>query len=143
MKKILLSIAFAFALVSCRASQWVDSIYLECQNPTRELFYQFCCDNSILYPEVVWAQARLESGNFRSAMYQTKNNCLGLYDSRNRRYMSFSHWTECLIAYRDKVQYRFTGASDNTEVYLSWLVRIGYASDADYVSKIRKMMRKP
>lgn len=59
--------------------------------PTKEEFYGFCIENSIMHHDVVWAQARHESGNFTSEMYKNKRNCLGLYDSRNKRYMSFDH----------------------------------------------------
>jgi hypothetical protein len=57
--------------------------------------------------------------------------------------MSFSHWTECLIAYRDKLQYRYTGVPDDTETYLSWLTEIGYAEDPEYITRIKNIMRKP
>lgn len=120
----------------------IDSIYTM-EQPSREAFYWFCRSNSILYPEVVWAQARQESGNFTSTIYETKNNCLGLYNSKKKSYMSFSHWTDCLIAYRDRVQYRYSGSSDNTEEYLSWLTDIGYAEDPEYITKVRNIMRRP
>ncbi len=120
-----------------------QSDYHSTTRPTKEMFYGFCIDNSVLYPEVVWAQARLESGNFKTKSYTNTNNCLGIYDSKRHRYASFDHWTDCVIAYRDRVQYRYTGSTANAEEYLSWLIEIGYAEDKNYLSKIRTIMRKP
>lgn len=117
--------------------------YISTVKPSKEDFYEFCTENSILYPEVVWAQARLESGNFTSAHFKNRNNCLGIYDSKRKRYASFDHWTDCVIAYRDRVQYRYKGRIDNTEEYLMWLSRCGYAKDKNYLSKVRTIMRKP
>jgi hypothetical protein len=108
---------------------------------TTENFISVCESLSIQHPNVVYAQSVLESGNFTSNQFKTKNNFLGLYDSKNKRYMSFSHWTECLLAYRDKVQYRYRGSSHDTEEYLCWLENIGYAEDPDYVRKVRKLIK--
>ena len=143
MRRALMLIAL-LAVSGSLLSQTVgtDTVY-SLEKPTKELFYRFCNENSILYPEVVWAQARHETGNFTSSIYKKKKNCLGLYDSYKKRYMSFSHWTECLIAYRDKLQYRYTGVPDDTETYLSWLTEIGYAEDPEYITRIKNIMMKP
>lgn len=110
--------------------------------PSKQEFTEFCVEHSILYPEVVWAQAGIESGWFTSSMYRRKCNFLGLYDSRNSRYFSFDTWTDCLLAYRDNVQYRYSGPVDNVEHYLGWIQSTGYASDPEYLSKIRSIIRK-
>ena len=112
-------------------------------NPTYEEFTLFCEENSILYPDVVWAQARIESGNFTSPLYQSKCNCLGLYNSRKKEYYTYESWTDCLIGYRDKVQYRYNGSAVNVEEYLSWLTKIGYAATGEtYLTEIRKILRR-
>lgn len=108
---------------------------------TVENFMSVCESLSIQHSNVVYAQSVLESGNFTSKQFKTKNNFLGLYDSKNKRYMSFDHWTECLLAYRDKVQYRYRGSSYDTEEYLCWLEKIGYAEDTFYTKKLRKILR--
>ena len=115
--------------------------YESTTRPTKEDFYEFCIENSVMYPEVVWAQARLESGNFKAQSYKNTNNCLGIYDSKRKRYASFNHWTDCVLAYRDRVQYRYKGSADNVNEYLSWLVKIGYAQDNTYISKVKTIMR--
>lgn len=50
------------------------------QKPTRQEFVAVCDSLGVKHPNVVWAQARLESGNFESKTYRQKHNCLGIYD---------------------------------------------------------------
>lgn len=117
-----------------------DTLVLTDLKMSRDNFFLVCNVLEIKFPEVVYAQARLESGNFTSAHFKNRNNCLGIYDSKRKRYMSFNHWTDCLLAYRDKVQYRYKRNSDR-EDYLRWLVETGYAQDHNYISKVRKMLK--
>ncbi len=77
------------------------------QKPTRQEFFAVCDSLGVKHPNVVWAQARLES-NFSSKLYKQRNNCLGIYDSKRKQYAYFNSWQDCVKAYRDRVQYRFT-----------------------------------
>jgi flagellum-specific peptidoglycan hydrolase FlgJ len=118
----------------------VDTVPMTELEMSKDNFFSVCEMLSIKHPEVVYAQARLESGNFTSSHYVKRNNFLGIYDSRNHRYMSFEHWTDCLVAYRDKVQYRYKRNADRND-YMNWLVEIGYAEDPDYINKIKRMVK--
>lgn len=124
----------------CIEDPVADTIQIQELDLTKENFFTVCSILEIKHPDVVYAQARLESGNFTSAHYRNRNNFLGIYDSKRKRYMSFGHWTDCLVAYRDKVQYRYKRNSDR-EDYLKWLVETGYAQDPNYISKVRKMLK--
>lgn len=86
---------------------------------TREQFFSACDSLEIHHPYVVWAQARLESGNFKSDNYKCKKNCLGIYDSYAKRYASYNSWQECLSAYKTKFQYK-CDKDYASEVYLQW-----------------------
>lgn len=124
----------------CIEDPVADTIQIQELDLTKENFFTVCRILEIKHPDVVYAQARLESGNFTSAHYRNRNNFLGIYDSKRKRYMSFGHWTDCLVAYRDKVQYRYKRNLDR-EDYLHWLVETGYAQDPNYISKVRKMLK--
>lgn len=128
MKKILLIVALALSSL----------LY---GGPTKEQFTKTCDSLGIHHANVVWAQAKLESGNFTSAHFKNRNNCLGIYDSKNKRYAYFESWQDCLIAYRDKVQYKCKTPNCNDDEYIDWLIRIGYASDANYKAKVKKMLK--
>lgn len=90
------------------------------------------------HPNVVFSQAVLETGNFKSNVCRTRNNLFGLYDSYNDEYYKFNHWSESVIAYRKYIQNKYTNKSEN---YYAFLKRIGYAEDEGYIEKVKKIER--
>lgn len=108
--------------------------------PTKEEFIAACDSLEIYHPYVVYAQARLESGNFKSTTYKKKNNCLGIYDSRKKCYATYNNWKECLAAYKNKVQYKWIYKECSDEEYLNWIISMGYASDTLYKAKVMKIL---
>lgn len=110
--------------------------------PTKEEFIRVCDSLNIYHPNVVYAQARLESGNFKTNYYNRTKNCLGIYDSNEKRYKAFNNWIECLVSYRDEIQYRWKYKECKDEEYLDWIISIGYAADKDYRNKILRIMKK-
>lgn len=111
-----------------------------CQTPTKQEFLKACDSLKIHNPNVVWAQACLESGNFTSAHYRNRNNCLGIYDSKRKRYASFDSWQHCLAAYKSRFQYRCKRTDYTDLEYLDWVCQNGYAKDPTYKSKVKKHM---
>ena len=93
----------------------------------------------VKYPNVVYAQAILETGNFKSDVCVKNNNLFGLYDSKNKRYYTFDHWKDCIIAYKEMIQYKYKDG-DN---YLNFLKEIGYARDSEYICKLKKLIENP
>lgn len=98
--------------------------------------YREIVRNGILYPEIVLAQAILETGWFRSSLCRDRNNLFGLTNPRTGKYFVFGHWTESVRAYYTKVQYKYKGGN-----YLLWLRKIGYAEDPNYVRSVIKVLR--
>ena len=92
----------------------------------------------IQYPQIVYAQALLETGHFKSKLYTQYNNLFGLYNSRTRSYYRFDNWWDSVIAYRDKVQYKYKGNTD----YYTFLVKLPYATDPNYIRKIKQLEHK-
>lgn len=93
---------------------------------------------NIQQPDIVYAQAILETGHFRSVGCVKHNNLFGLYNSKARRYCRFNHWTESVIAYKEWIQRRYKPP----ESYYSFLKRIHYASDPTYISKLKQIVKK-
>lgn len=58
----------------------------------------------VKHPQIVYAQAVLETGYFKSDACLTNNNLFGLYDSKNKKYYKFNHWTNSVEAYVNMVQ---------------------------------------
>jgi len=98
--------------------------------------YREIVRNGILYPEIVLAQAILETGWFRSSLCRNRNNLFGLTNPRTGKYFEFGHWTESVRAYYTKVQYKYKGGN-----YLLWLRKIGYAEDPNYVRSVIKVLK--
>lgn len=90
----------------------------------------------VKHPEIVYAQAVLETGNFKSDLCLDKNNLFGLYNSKAKRYYRFNHWAESIESYIDNIQGRYR-PPDN---YYKFLSDIGYAKDPNYIKKIKKIV---
>ena len=101
---------------------------------TIEELYKACEYYEIQQPDIVVAQAILETGFFKSDLCLKQHNLFGLFNSRTMDFYSFNHWTESVKAYRDKVQYRYQDGD-----YYDWLEHIGYAEDSLYVSKLKNI----
>lgn len=90
----------------------------------------------VKHPKIVYAQAILETGHFRSKVCQEYNNLFGLYNSSTKDYYKFSHWSESVVAYINYIQYRYKPPND----YYEFLERIGYAEDVDYIKKVKSIV---
>lgn len=93
---------------------------------------------NIQHSDVVYAQAILETGHFKSAGCLEYNNLFGLYDSANKRYYKFNHWTESIEAYKELIQSKYEPPND----YYRFLSRIHYAEDPGYIIKLKQIVRK-
>lgn len=91
----------------------------------------------IQYPDIVYTQAILETGHFTSNGCLRHNNLFGLYNSEAGRYHRFDHWIESVTAYKEWIQRRYKPPED----YYKFLQRIGYASDSNYVNKLRNIVK--
>ena len=91
------------------------------------------------HKDIVYAQAVLETGHFKSDLCLNGNNLFGLYDSKNHRYYTFNHWKDCVIAYKEMIQYKYKDGDD----YLNFLKEIGYAGDSEYICKLKKLIKNP
>lgn len=92
----------------------------------------------VKHPQIVYAQAVLETGHFKSDLCLNGNNLFGLYNSKKHRYYTFDHWAESVVAYIKFVQYKYKPPDD----YYEFLSRIGYAEDKDYIRKLRNITNK-
>lgn len=89
--------------------------------------------NNIPHANIVLAQAKLESGNFKSDLVRTHQNIFGL--KKGNRYRRYSHWTECVKDYKKYISDRYDGGN-----YYVFLNRIGYASHPNYTGLLKDMV---
>lgn len=91
----------------------------------------------VKHKEIVCAQAILETGHFTSQVCMEKNNLFGLRRPSDGSYFEFDCWQESVRAYRDDVQYKYSGGD-----YYAFLHRIGYAEDRRYTTKVRRIEKR-
>lgn len=94
----------------------------------------------IKHPDVVLAQAILETGWFESNICKKKNNIFGLFNNRKMDFFKFKHWGLSVKGYKDLFQYKYKPPDNATdEDYYRFLKKAGYAEDPNYINKVRKI----
>ena len=93
---------------------------------------------NVEYPNIVYAQAILETGHFKSKVYREYNNLFGLYNSKTKNYYKFDHWSESVIAYLNFIQNKYKPPND----YYKFLSDIGYAEDPEYINKLKRIVNQ-
>lgn len=96
----------------------------------------------ILHPEIVYAQAVLETGNFKSALCK-RGNLFGLKKrkkDKNKKgsYQTFDHWAESVEAYKSQIQSRYRVGRED---YYTFLRRIRYASNPQYTTHLKSIVK--
>lgn len=104
------------------------------QGQTREQVLHEIKRHGIPRPNIVLAQARLETGNFRSDRCRRDHNLFGM--KRGRRYAKYGHWRESVKDYKQRISSRYKGGD-----YYAFLRRIGYASGPNYNKKVRHIVK--
>lgn len=89
----------------------------------------------VLFPEIVQAQAILETGHFKSHACIERNNLFGLRNS-NGTYMYFAHWTDAVASYKKYIQSWEVPPND----YYQYLDSLGYAEDKLYIKKLKEVV---
>lgn len=84
------------------------------------------------HPDIVLAQARLETGNFKSTGCRRDHNLFGI--KHGRHYAKYSRWQDSVTDYKRRISSRYKGGD-----YYAFLKRIGYAKDPAYITKVRKI----
>lgn len=141
MRKIIIFL-FCFISMSFQDMEIMPSVESEAETCSNTFLKEELNDSTLYealvyykvkHPRIVLAQAKLESGNFTSEYCINRNNFLGLYNSKKGAYYSFKHWTDCIQAYKEMVEYKHRDGED----YYDFLIRIKYASDPEYIDKVK------
>lgn len=104
------------------------------QGQTREQVMKEIQRQGIPHAHIVLAQARLETGNFRSDLCRVNKNLFGM--KRGRRYATYRHWRDSIKDYKQRISSRYQGGD-----YFAFLRRIGYAEDPAYQRKVMHIVR--
>lgn len=100
------------------------------------------------FPNIVYAQAILESNRFTSSIFKENNNIFGMRlatqritsaKGENNTYAYYSHWTESLIDYA-LYSANYLSKLKTEEDYYNYLQQ-NYAEDSRYVEKLKEIVK--
>ena len=103
---------------------------------------------NIKFPHIVFAQAKLESGYFKSNIFKENNNLFGMKiatrrpttnKGENRGHAAFDSWKESVVDYAF-YQARYLGDIRTEAEYIQYL-KANYAEDPGYVKKVIKLSK--
>lgn len=103
----------------------------------------------IRFPEIVYAQAVLESGNFKSTIFLESNNLFGMRLacsrpttalSKSRGHALYDSWMMSTIDYA-LFQSAFLRKIRTSDDYLDYLSK-NYAEDPLYIEKLKRIIKK-
>lgn len=82
-------------------------------------------------PDIVLAQAILETGNFKSPLCKKYHNLFGI--RHKGRYVHYRSWKESIKDYGRCISSRYNGGD-----YYAFLKRIEYSKDPMYIRKLKQ-----
>jgi flagellum-specific peptidoglycan hydrolase FlgJ len=127
-------------------------ISISCEIPkfTREALQQYLIDKGVCHPEIAYAQAVLETGDFTSNIFKENNNLFGmrlakkrftLATGENRGHAVYRNWQESVDDY-----ILWQGQWKRTPIEKEWqyykLLDKVYATDKNYVKVVKIVKRK-
>ena len=101
------------------------------------------------YPHIILAQAKLESGHFKSTIFLENNNMFGMKEAKlranlakgtNRGHAYYETWQESVIDYA--LYYSSYLRSIKTEGEYFEYLRQNYAEDPTYVQRLKEIIKK-
>lgn len=102
---------------------------------------------NVRYPEIVYKQALLETGWFKSKSFLIGNNFSGMKKPRIRKttaigkylgHAKYKHWYDAVIDYKYYQDYYDSLGVDLSDYYF-FLDKYGYSVDKDYVAVLKKL----
>lgn len=116
-----------------------------------EILYNQLIESSILFPDIAFAQAVLESAHFKSSLFIRANNLFGMQLPTRRPttaigstngYSKYSTWNNSVLDYKLWQDFLFKRKGEMTrKEYLSYIKK-WYATDPNYVNKINNSINK-
>jgi uncharacterized FlgJ-related protein len=116
---------------------------------SKEKLKEYILQLNIKFPQIVLAQAELESGNFTSPIFKENHNFFGMKCAKlrpttnkgeNKGHAYFDTWRDCVVDY---AFYSATYLNDmrSEAEYLDYL-RQNYAEDPTYVDKLKQIIER-
>jgi len=102
------------------------------------------------YPHVVMAQAILETGNFKSPVFEENHNLFGMKEATSRlnlakgtenNHASYANWEDSVLDYALWCS-TYANKAQSEDEYFQILNSLGYAEDNSYELKLKEIIQK-
>lgn len=116
---------------------------------TAENLKAYILELNIRFPHIVYAQAKLETGNFKSKIFRENNNLFGMKEAKRRpttnkgtenNHAVYLNWKESVVDYAMYSAAYLNGIKSESE-YFDYL-RQNYAQDTSYVLRLKEIIEK-
>lgn len=131
----------------------IESEFLSYQNPVDDalndsILLSYLKDMRVSHASIILAQAKLESDNYTSELFQENRNLFGMKVAMRRTttsttsiggYQAYCNWRESVMDY---AFWQFSNNIDklSNEEYLDYLGK-KYATDPNYIIKLKKIIK--
>jgi uncharacterized FlgJ-related protein len=112
-------------------------------------FKLYLTELNVKFPDVVYAQARLETNGFKSKIFKENNNLFGMKTATKRSstnkgeqhgHAYYDNWRESVLDFA-LWQCRYLSTINTREEYLRYL-KANYAEDPNYINKLNKLLNE-
>jgi DNA-directed RNA polymerase len=115
---------------------------------TEQKLKQYLVELNVKYPNIVFAQAKLESGNFKSKIFEENNNLFGMKQPSIRattatgeqyNHATYNSWRESVLDYA-LYSCKYTSGIKSESEYIAYLGS-RYAEDTNYIFKLKNILK--
>ena len=144
-----LAVTFTLTSNSSKPSQIPVKEEVKTTDFTEEKLIEYIDELNIKFPHIVLAQARLESGNFKSKIFKENNNLFGMKEAKQRistnkgtnlGHAKYDSWKECVLDYA-LYQATYLSKFKTEEQYYSYLAD-NYAANGRYVKLLKEIAKE-
>ncbi len=145
----ILAITFTLTSNSSKPTQIPVIQEVKTTDFTEEKLIEYVKELNIKFPHIVLAQARLESGNFKSNIFKENNNLFGMKEAKQRistnkgtnlGHAKYESWKECVLDYA-LYQATYLSKFKTEEQYYSYLAD-NYAANGRYVTLLKDIAKE-
>jgi hypothetical protein len=115
---------------------------------TEQKLKDYLIELNVKYPNIVFAQAKLESGNFKSKIFEENNNLFGMKQPSIRtttatgeqyNHATYNSWRESVLDYA-LYSCKYTSSIKSESEYIAYLGS-RYAEDTNYIFKLKNILK--
>ena len=145
----ILAVTFTLTSNSSKPSQIPVKEEVKTTDFTEEKLIEYVKELNIKFPHIVLAQARLESGNFKSNIFKENNNLFGMKEAKQRistnkgtnlGHAKYESWKECVLDYA-LYQATYLSKFKTEKQYYSYLAD-NYAANGRYVKLLKDIAKE-